>query len=437
MAEIRLIDLIAAKRRGLAHTRAELDFIAWGAASGKLPDYQLSAWLMAVCWRSMTEKETADFTRAMASSGSRLNPPSGAPKIDKHSTGGVGDGVSIALAPLLAAAGVTVPMMSGRGLGHTGGTLDKLESIPGFMVRLPIPRIRRQLKSLGVCLFGQSAELAPADRKLYHLRDATATVESLPLVVSSILSKKLSEGLDALVLDVKFGSGAIFNEKAQARELARALVGTANRMGLKSAALLTAMEQPLGLYVGNALEIRQAVEVLQGDFRAADYVECLLALGGWMLRLGGKARAWQEGASNLKSLIHSGKPLQRFKAIIRAQGGDARVVDDLSRLPRARHSCAVTSRIDGFVTRLDARAVGEAAVLLGAGRSYLDQPLDYGAGIILEKKLGALIRRGAIIARLYSSDAGKLSRAKARFLEGLEIGDRAGKSRPVVSEVLS
>lgn len=433
-----MVDLIARKRRGEAHGPDELEFIARAAAEdGKVPDYQFSAWLMAVCWRGMNQAETTAFTKAMARSGANFRRGEFAvPAVDKHSTGGVGDGVSIPLAPLVAAAGLAVPMMSGRGLAHTGGTLDKLESIEGFRVSLPIPAIRRQVSRLGLCMFGQSAEIAPSDRRLYHLRDVTATVESLPLVVSSILSKKAAEGLDALVLDVKVGSGAIFREIPRARQAARALVGTARRLGMKCVALLTAMDQPLGRQVGNALEIRQAIEILQGDRRAPDYLECLLSLGGWMLHLGGKARSWEDGASRLEGLIRDGSGLALFRKMIRAQGGDERVVDDPGRLPRAAASLQVRASAGGFLSRLDARTVGRAAVALGAGRALKEDPLDYGAGLTLERKVGDRVRRGELLATLYGSDSRRLKEARTIFLSAVGVARAAPRPVPVVKEVI-
>jgi pyrimidine-nucleoside phosphorylase len=385
----------------------------------------------------MTEPETAALTRAMAASGQSLDLKGldGA-KVDKHSTGGVGDGVSLALAPLVAAAGLVVPMMSGRGLGHTGGTLDKLESIAGFRVRLELPEIRRQLAELGVCLFGQSDSLAPADRKLYALRDATATVESLPLIVSSILSKKLAEDLDALVLDVKVGAGAIFQEPRRAEVLGRALVKTARGLGRKAVAVMTAMEQPLGRYVGNSLEIRQALEVLQGDCTAGDYIEVLLALGGWMVHLGGKARSPEAGARILEALIRSGEAADRFKRLVKAQGGDARFVDDPSLLPQASLSRMAPAPRDGFLSRLDARVVGETAVRLGAGRQAVSDPIDFGAGLMLDKKLGDRVKKGESVARLFASDAGRLEAGLRHFQTALEIAPRAPKPRSVVLKVL-
>ncbi|MBI5631222.1 MAG: thymidine phosphorylase [Elusimicrobia bacterium] len=434
---MRLLDLIAKKRDGGRHGAEELRFIAEAAARGSAPDYQLSAWLMAVCCRGMSRAEAVALTWEMAASGRRLDLGRlSAPAVDKHSTGGVGDGVSIALAPLLASAGLAVPMMSGRGLGHTGGTLDKLESIPGFKVRLSVPEIERQVSKIGVCMFGQSEDLAPADRKLYHLRDVTATIPCLPLIVSSILSKKAAEDLDALVLDVKFGSGAIFKDPGEAQGLAKALVATAKLLGIKTVALLTDMEQPLGRSIGNALEIRQAVEVLRGDKGASDYLECLLALGSWMVYLGGASRSLEEARGVLEARLSDGRALEAFRRMVRAQGGDPRVADDFGVLPKAAASSPAPAPRSGYVRRLDARGVGEAAVLLGAGRQVMDDTLDYGAGIYLEKKVGDRVSSGETVARLYGGDDAKLEKARERFLSGLEIGASRPKRRPLIRRIL-
>lgn len=434
---MRFLDLIAKKRDGGRHTPEELEAVARAAAQGLAKDYQLSAWLMAVLLNGMDEKETVALTRAMARSGERLGLGDlGKPKADKHSTGGVGDGVSLALAPLAAACGLAVPMMSGRGLGHTGGTLDKLESIDGFTVRLDLPRIRKQMADLGVCLFGQTGELAPADRVLYQLRDATATVPAQPLIVSSILSKKAAEELDALVLDVKVGSGAIFKDARPARELAKALVKTSKGLGMKTVAVLTAMEQPLGRYVGNALEVRQAVEILQGDETAADYREVTLALGGWMLALAKLAPSPQKGAERMAAAIKDRSGLAALRAVIKAQGGEPAVVDDPGLLPKAKLSKDVLAAKDGFVTRLDARLVGQAAVQLGAGRAYMEQELDYGAGLELKKKVGEPVRQGQVVAVLHANDTGRLGMGERLFAESLTVGPKAPRARPVIIEVL-
>ncbi len=434
---MRFLDLIAKKRDGGVHTEEELRQVAQAASDGAVPDYQLSAWLMAVCCRGMTPQETAVLTREMARSGEPLDLSSlKAPKVDKHSTGGVGDGVSIALAPAAAACGAVVPMMSGRGLGHTGGTLDKLEAIPGFRVRLGAAEIKSELSRLGVALFGQTERLAPADRKLYALRDATATVQSRPLIVGSILSKKLAEDLDALVLDVKAGSGAIFKDVESAEDLAKALVSTAKRAGLSCAAVLTSMDQPLGRCVGNALEIKQALEVLHGDFRASDYAECLLALGGWMLKLCGLASSESEGARKIEAALKDGRAARRFQDLVRAQGGDVSVVEDPGRLAKAALSRAFKAPKDGFVCRLDARVVGEAAVRLGAGRATMEDKLDYGAGFTLEKKVGERVRRGETIATAYAADEARLSDGLSHLASGVDISPRRPRAVPVVLKVL-
>jgi len=431
------LDLIAKKRDGGRHTPGELAFVARGAAKGLIPDYQLSAWLMAVLCRGMDEKETVELTRAMAGSGEKLGLDAvKRPKADKHSTGGVGDGISLALAPLAAACGLAVPMMSGRGLGHTGGTLDKLESIEGFRVRLELPEIRAQVLKHGFSLFGQTGTLAPADRTLYALRDATATVPALPLIVASILSKKAAEELDALVLDVKVGSGAIFRDAKSARSLARALVKASKGLGMPTVAVLTAMEQPLGRFVGNALEVRQAVEILRGDETSADYLECLLALGGWMLKLAGLSKTPAAGAAQMRAKIKDGSGLRLLRACVEAQGGKAVVIDDLSLLPKAKRSRALRAAKSGFVSALDARKIGHAAVLLGAGRAYKDQELDYGAGLELLKKVGDRVTKGEPLAVLHAADEAKLDLGEREYRDALKISPKAVRPKSVVLEVI-
>ncbi|UPT72819.1 MAG: thymidine phosphorylase [Elusimicrobiota bacterium] len=425
------LDLIAKKRDGGRHTPAELELVARGAAKGTVPDYQLSAWLMAALCRGMDEGETVALTKAMAASGEKLG--LGAvkrPKADKHSTGGVGDGISLALAPLAAACGLAVPMMSGRGLGHTGGTLDKLEAIEGFKVRLELPEIRAQVAKLGFSLFGQTGTLAPADRTLYALRDATATVPARPLIVASILSKKAAEELDALVLDVKVGSGAIFRDAASARSLAKALVKTAKGLGIPTVAVLTAMEQPLGRYVGNALEVRQAVEILRGDETASDYLECLLALGGWMLKLGGISKTPKAGAELMRSKIKDGSGLALFRECVKAQAGSVAAIDDLSLLPKAKASRSVKATSSGVVSALDARKVGHAAVLLGAGRAFKDQELDYGAGLELLKKVGDRVAKGDTLAILHAADEVKLGLGEREYRDALKISPAPRSRNP-------
>ena len=431
------LDLIAKKRDGGRHTPEELEFIASAAAKGLVPDYQLAAWLMAVVCRGMDDKETVAFTRAMADSGDKMRLGAiGRSKVDKHSTGGVGDGVSLALAPLAAACGLAVPMMSGRGLGHTGGTLDKLESIEGLRVRLELPEICRQIRALGCCMFGQTGALAPADRTLYSLRDATATVPARPLIVGSILSKKAAEELDALVLDVKVGSGAIFRDAKSARELARALVKTAKGLGMPTVAVLTAMEQPLGRFVGNALEVRQAVSILRGDRTAGDYRECLLTLGGWMLSLAGRAKTPKAGADMMAERIADGSGFSLFCRMVKAQGGNEAVIRNLDLLPKAKRTRTLAADKSGVVSRLDARRVGHAAVLLGAGRAFMDQELDYGAGIELLKKVGEPVRKGEPLAVLHAAHAARLDLGEREYRASLTISAKAARPQSVILEII-
>jgi pyrimidine-nucleoside phosphorylase len=415
-----MIDLIARKRDGGELSGPEIEFVARAAGAGSVPDYQLSAWLMACFLRGLSRSETAALTRAMARSGRTLDLSGvSAPKVDKHSTGGVGDGISIALAPLLASAGLAVPMMSGRGLGHTGGTLDKLESIPGFKVRIPMDQVERQIRKIGVCMFGQSGELAPADGKLYALRDASGSVESRSLIVASILSKKAAEDLDALVIDVKSGRGAFFKTRAQAEALASELLAVARSLGLRCSAVLTAMEQPLGPAVGNSLEVRQAIAALKGDFSAADYAEVLLELGGRAMALAGAAKDAKAGAARLTALIESGEALARFRLMVREQGGDDRVADDPEKfLPASPLRREIQSPADGYLALIDAKAIGRAAVALGAGRDRQEDPVDFGAGFVFLRKSGDKVRRGETVAAAYASD-------KARLAEGSRQAEAA------------
>src|SRR5262244_1396475 len=336
-------DLIRRKRDGGELQRNEIEFLIEGYTRDGIPDYQMSAWLMAVLLRGMSRAETAALTDAMLRSGEVLDLSSlPAKKVDKHSTGGVGDKTSLVLAPLVAAGGLFVPMISGRGLGHTGGTLDKLESIPGFNVHLSVPEFRRVLKACGCAMIGQTAEIAPADRKLYALRDVTGTVESPFLICASIMSKKLAEGIDALVLDVKTGSGAFMKKEEDAIYLAELMVETGERMGKKMAALITDMNQPLGRQVGNALEVQEVIEVLR-DSGPEDLKELCLVLAGWMFYLGGKSKTIEEGTQMSAELIHSGKAFQKFCTMVEMQGGDGRTIDDPSKLPVARHRLEVPS----------------------------------------------------------------------------------------------
>jgi pyrimidine-nucleoside phosphorylase len=427
-----LVELIAAKRDGAALAAAEIERLVQGLMAGELADYQMAAWLMAVFFRGLDDEETTALTHAMLHSG-RVLDLSVVPgiKVDKHSTGGVGDKVSIALAPLVAACGVPVPMVSGRGLGHTGGTLDKLEAISGFRTDLPVADFVRILREVGCCMIGQTAEIAPADKRMYALRDVTATVECIPLIVASILSKKLAEGIDGLVLDVKVGRGAFMKDERAARALARSLVRVGTLAGKRVVALLTDMEAPLGAAVGNAIETREALDVLLGG-GPADVVECTLELGAEMLQLGGLTRSRTEALAALRDAIASGKAARTAERLIEAQGGDPRVVTDPTRLSVAADEIVIEAPHDGYVARLDAQAIGLAAVAMGAGRTRADQAVDHAVGIFVEKKPGARVVRGEPLARLRIRSAASAYLAADRVRSAFAIEDAPPAPRPLV-----
>ena len=384
----RAIDVIRKKRDGGELSRNEIESLVNSYTRGDIPDYQMSAWLMAVVLRGMTRAETAALTDAMLRSGEVLDLSAlPAKKVDKHSTGGVGDKTSLVLAPLAAAAGVMVPMISGRGLGHTGGTLDKLEAIPGFNVNLPVAHFRRVLETCGCAMIGQTAEVAPADRKLYALRDVTGTVESPYLICASIMSKKLAEGIDALVLDVKTGSGAFMKSEKDAVFLAELMVETGERMGKQMVALITDMDQPLGSMIGNALEVVEVVEVLRGE-GPEDLRQLCLELAGWMLHLGGVADTVAEGKKQSEKLIASGEALDKFRQMVALQGGDLRAIDDPKKLPQAQHTMILSSPKNGYLAALQCEQVGTACVILGGGRERKEDSVDPAVGIVLHKKVG-------------------------------------------------
>jgi pyrimidine-nucleoside phosphorylase len=428
--------LIARKRDGGALTDGEILTLVEGAARGTIPDYQLAALLMAIVFRGLSSRELVSWTRAMVDSGASLSWSTlPGPTVDKHSTGGVGDKVSLCLAPLCAAAGLYVPMMAGRALGHTGGTLDKLETIPGFRTTLSPAEFRRTLRRAGFVIAGQSARLAPADRVLYALRDATATVESIPLIASSILSKNLAEGAGALVMDVKVGSGAFLPAHSQARALARTLISLGARLGLRVRAILTDMDQPLGAAIGNAVEVREAIDVLRGD-GPADVRALTVRLGAEMLLLGGKARSLGDGARRIEDAITSGAGLERLRLGVGLQGGDVRVVDDPGRLPRARHTHALRAPRDGVVARVDAGALGRAATLLGAGRLRKDDRISPGAAVVLHAKVGTRVGRGDLLCTLHYDDRARARRAQPLAEAAFRIARAAGRAVPLVLETL-
>lgn len=430
-------ELIRKKRDAGALTREEIFFLIEHYTRDAIPDYQMAAWLMAVFWRGMTPAETADLTEAMMRSGQVLDLSElpGA-KVDKHSTGGVGDKTSLVIAPVVAAAGLPVPMISGRGLGHTGGTLDKLEAIPGFNVRLTLPEFRRALAEVGCALIGQTAEIAPADRKLYALRDVTATVESIPLITASILSKKLAEGIDALVLDVKVGSGAFMKDRESATRLARSLQEIGTRMGKRVVALLTNMDQVLGRAVGNALEVEEAVAVLKGEERE-DLRALCRQLCAWMLVLGGAAQTLEEGGQRYDELVRSGAAAEKFRQIIARQGGDPRVVDDPRRLPQARERRDFPAPASGYLAGMDAERIGRAAMVLGAGRARVEDAIDPAVGLVLHKKVGERMQQGEPLATLYFNHAERLADASARLEGAFRVEPSPPKPTPLVFETLT
>ena len=425
-------ELLAAKRDGGALSPDEIRGLIDGFVRGEVPDYQMSAFAMAVFFRGMSRDETVALTLAMRDSGTVVD-LSAVPlaKVDKHSTGGVGDKVSICLAPLVAACGVAVPMVSGRGLGHTGGTLDKLEAIPGFSVSLPIARYRELVAEVGTCMIGQTAELAPADKRLYALRDVTATVESIPLIVASILSKKLAEGIDGLVLDVKVGSGAFMKTEAQARELATALVEVARGAGKKCVAWLTRMDRPLGRAVGNALETIEAFEVLHGR-GPEDLVEVTLALGASMLVLGGVAATEDEARARLRAAIADGSAAAVARKMVAAQGGDPRAVDDPAVFARAPVIREVRAPRQGFITAIDTHAVGTAGVALGAGRVRAEDAVDPAVGFAFERNTGDAVTEGEVIAWVHAGDETRADEAVSRLLQAITVGDYAPASAPLL-----
>jgi pyrimidine-nucleoside phosphorylase len=428
--------LIAKKRDGRALTRKEIAAFVQGATNGAWADYQLSAMLMAIVCRGMTAAETVYYTEAMMHSGVVADLSEIAlPKADKHSTGGVGDKVSLHLAPMVAACGVAVPMISGRGLGHTGGTLDKLEAIPGFRVNLSLDEYRAQIARIGIALIGPTAELAPADRKLYALRDVTATVESIPLICGSIVSKKLAEGIDTLVFDVKFGRGAFMKSKAQARSLARSLVKVSGALGKRSRAVLTEMEEPLGRAVGNALEVKESIACLRGE-GPADTMEVTCAIAQEMLVLARVAKNPREARATLERAVASGAALKKFRELVAAQGGDVRVVDDPTLLPRVPLVKEVKAKRSGFVCDVEAMEVALACLRLGAGRGRAEDSIDPAVGVADLLKIGERVEAGAPLCRIHARDAESLSEASVILGKAIVVGrDRPARSK-LVAEIV-
>jgi len=430
-------DLIRRKRDGAELQRNEIEFLIDGYTRESIPDYQMSAWLMAVLLRGMTRAELAALTESMLNSGEVLSfPELPAVKVDKHSTGGVGDKTSLVLAPIVAATGLYVPMISGRGLGHTGGTLDKLESIPGFNVNLSVADFRRVLAQCGAGLIGQTKEIAPADKKIYALRDVTGTVESPYLICASIMSKKLAEGIDALVLDVKTGSGAFMKSEKDAAFLAELMVETGQRLGKRMTALITDMDQPLGRAVGNALEVVECIDVLNGK-GPDDLRELCLVLSAWMLLLGKRVLSVDQGRELAEQTIASGKAREKFREMIRLQGGNPAVIDDPGLLPKARRTADVPSPASGYVAGFTCEQIGTAGVVLGGGRARKEDSVDPAVGIIVHKKVGDKVAAGEALCTIHYNSAERLQQAQPLVLQSyrIEAAPPSGK-RPLVRSII-
>ena len=429
---MRAVDLIEKKRDGEELSPEEIRWLISEYVAGRIPDYQMSAFLMAVYFRGMTEDETVVLTQAMAESGGKID-LSEVPgiKVDKHSTGGVGDTVTLILVPLMGAAGLVMAKLSGRALGHTGGTIDKFEAIPGVRTELSLRKIIEQAKKIGVVIADHTAELVPADRMLYELRDVTGTVPSIPLIASSILSKKLAGGADAIVLDVKCGDGAFMQKREEAQKLAETLVRVGNKLGRRFCALITAMDQPLGRMAGNALEVRQAIEVLRGE-GPPDLREVTLALGAELLVLAGEEGDAEAAKARLEGLIESGAAWEKFRELVSAQGGDLKAIEDPDLLPRAREVVEVPSPAAGYVQRLSARKVGIAAGLLGAGREVKGQAVDPAAGVELLAKVGDEVEKGQPLARLHVGRKGRLEEAKRLIEEAYAVGPERPTPSPLI-----
>ncbi|MCM1135660.1 MAG: pyrimidine-nucleoside phosphorylase [Clostridium sp.] len=433
---MRMYDLIMKKRNGGALSREEISFMIEGYTSGKIPDYQMSAMLMAIYFVGMNEEETLHLTMAMAHSGEMLDLSAiKGIKVDKHSTGGVGDKTSLALTPMAAACGVKIAKMSGRGLGHTGGTIDKLESFAGFSTAISTETFLQNVNEIGIAIMGQTKELAPADKLLYALRDVTATVDNMSLIASSIMSKKLAAGADAIVLDVKTGSGAFMKKREDAFALAREMVRLGRNAGRNIIAVVSDMDQPLGNAVGNALEVKEAIDTLNGK-GPADFTELCYTLGSYMMVMGGKAAAEEEGREKLMEAVSSGRALEKLAQFVKAQGGDERLVYEPELLPKAEIVEPVLAERDGYIEKLVCDEVGICSLLLGGGRETKESGIDLSVGIMLEKKAGDFVRKGDVLAVLHANDRAKLAAAKERLLSAYKIGENRIEKGPVIAGIV-
>lgn len=433
---MRALDVIIKKRDKQPLTKSEIDFLIAGYARDEVPDYQMSAWAMAVLLNGMTEMEITDLTMAMAHSGEVLDLSEiGKLVVDKHSTGGVGDKTTLSVAPMVAACGLPVGKMSGRGLGFSGGTIDKLESIPGFRSNLSTDEFINQLKQIGIVLTGQSADLAPADGKLYALRDVTGTVPSIPLIASSVMSKKIAGGANAIVLDVKVGKGAFMQTLNEARELANVMVSIGNLSGRRVIAVLSPMDQPLGEAVGNALELKEAVELLRGK-APKDYRYHCMHLAAYMLILGKKADSMQEALAMAEATIADGSAMIKLEELVAAQSGDVSYIRELDRLPKARIHKTITASKSGWVKTVDAKEVGESSVMLGAGRSKKDDKIDYGVGILVKVKIGDIVAEKQPLFEVHANDEEKLNQVLEKLRNAVEIIDEPVEAPPFFWDVI-
>ncbi len=433
---MRMYDIIMKKRNGGELSREEINFFIEGYTQDKIPDYQVSALMMAIYFRKMTEQETLALTMAMAGSGDTLDLSEiRGIKVDKHSTGGVGDKTSLALAPMVAACGIPVAKMSGRGLGHTGGTIDKLESFPGFDTALTKRQFIDNVNRIGISIMGQTADLAPADKKLYALRDVTATVDNMSLIASSIMSKKIAAGSDAIVLDVKTGSGAFMKEEQDARALAEEMVKIGKNAGRKTIAVISDMDQPLGYAVGNALEVKEAIDTLMGK-GPADFVKLCLALGSQMLIAGGKAAHMAEAENMLKNVIQDGSALKKMAAFVEAQGGDSTAVYSPNLLPKAEIVYPIAAAKSGYVSRILCDEVGICSLILGGGRETKDSKIDLSVGIVLCKKVGDYVKKGEPLALIHANDMERAKEAERRYMSACTIAETQPESGQFIKDVI-
>ncbi len=433
---MRMYDLIMKKRNGGKLTKEEIEYMVSGFTDGQIPDYQMSAMMMAIYFMGMDKEETLHLTMAMANSGDMLDLSQiEGIKVDKHSTGGVGDKTSLALTPMVAACGIRVAKMSGRGLGHTGGTIDKLESFEGFSTGISERQFIDNVNKIGIAIMGQTADLAPADKKLYGLRDVTATVDNMSLIASSIMSKKLASGADAIVLDVKTGSGAFMKEEEDAFSLAKEMVELGKNAGRKAVAVVSDMDQPLGYAVGNSLEVKEAIDTLKGN-GPADFLELCLTLGSYMVELGGLAADEKEARKMLEQTIADGSALEKLAQFIEAQGGDSKAVYDTDLLPKAEFIEEITSPKEGYIEKIVCDEIGICSLLLGGGRETKESDIDLSVGLVLEKKVGDYVKAGEPLAIIHGNDKDKMKAAKERFISAFSFSDRPVEKQPFIKGII-